>query len=97
MSSFKKGLIVTLILVFISPIFGVMLADMVGYHEPLDIAGEVLNRPDWTENFNWTPFLDYTVPGLPSEVGYIIAGFIGIGVILIIGLIINRMVKKNQK
>jgi len=89
--SFKKTLLITLVLVFVSPIFGVILADMVGYHEPLDVAAEVLNLPDLTENINWTPFLDYTVPGLPTEIGYIIAGFIGVGIILGISLILNRM------
>lgn len=91
--TFRKALIFTLILVFISPIFGVILADMVGYHEPLDVAAENLNLPDLTDTVNWTPFLDYTVPGLPTEVGYIVAGIIGISIILGIGFIINKMVK----
>jgi len=91
----RKALIVMLILIFISPIFGVILADMVGFHEPLDLAAEALNLPDFTEDINWTPFLDYTVPGLPSEVGYVIAGIIGIGVILIIGQGISRLVKRR--
>ena len=89
--SFKKTLLITLVLVFVSPIFGVILADMVGYHEPLDVVAETLNLPDLTENINWTPFLDYTVPGLPAEIGYIIAGFIGVGIIIGIGLILNRL------
>jgi len=90
--TFRKALILTLILVFISPIFGVLLADMVGYHEPLDVTAENLNLPDLTDVVNWTPFLDYTVPGLPAEIGYIIAGIIGISIILGIG-IINSVVK----
>lgn len=91
----RRALIAVLILVFISPIFGVILADMAGFHEPLDLAAEALNLPDFTENFNWTPFLDYTVPGLPDEAGYIVAGIIGIGVILVIGLGIKRLVKQS--
>jgi len=90
---FRKALMLTLILVFISPIFGVILADMVGYHEPLDVAAESLNLPDLTDVIKWTPFLDYTVPGLPDEIGYIIAGIIGISIILGIGFIINSVVK----
>jgi len=91
----KKALIAILILVFISPIFGVILADMVGFHEPLDVAAEALDLQDWSEDINWTPFFDYTVPGLPAEAGYIIAGTIGIAVILAIGLIINRLVRRS--
>ena len=91
--TFKKALIITLILVFISPIFGVILADMVGYHEPLDVAAEALNLPDLTEKINWTPLLDYSIPGLSAEVGYIVAGFIGVGIILGLGFIISKLVK----
>ena len=89
---FKKALIITLILVVISPIFGVILADIVGYHEPLDLAAELLNLQDLTEDINWTPFLDYTVPGLPAELGYIVSGLIGISIILAIGFIVSRLV-----
>jgi cobalt/nickel transport protein len=89
----KNALIVAVILIFISPIFGVILADIVGFREPLDVAAEELNLPDWTEDFNWTPFLDYTIPGLSAEIGYIIAGFIGFAIILGTGLILTRLSK----
>ncbi len=74
----------------VSPIFGVYLADMVGYHEPLDLVAERLNLPDYTEDFNWTPFLDYTVPGLPDWAGYIVSGLVGVSIILILGLAIMK-------
>ena len=93
--TFRKALILTLVLVLISPVFGVILADMMGYHEPLDVAAEALNLPDMTESLNWTPFLDYTVPGLPADVGYIIAGLIGISIILTVGFILNKIVKQR--
>ncbi|RLE74139.1 MAG: cobalamin biosynthesis protein, partial [Thermoprotei archaeon] len=64
----KKAIILTFILVIISPIFGVILADMVGYHEPLDLAAESLGLEDISEETNWTPFFDYTVPGLPDVI-----------------------------
>ncbi len=61
----------------ISPVFGVWLADLIWYREPLDVAAEAVNEVanktlgklilvDITEEINWTPFLDYTVPGLPD-------------------------------
>lgn len=89
----KNALILAVILILISPIFGVILADMVGFHEPLDVAAEELHLPDWTENFNWTPFLDYTIPGLSVEMGYIIAGFFGFAIILGIGLVLKKLLK----
>ncbi len=95
-SGYKKTFIIVLLLVLISPVFGVILADMVGYHEPLDVAAEVLNLSDLTEKFNWTPFLDYTIPGFPVEVGYIISGLLGVGIILSIGFLLNRLIEKGK-
>lgn len=91
----RKALLAILILILISPIFGVILADMVGYHEPLDIAAEVLNLAELTETINWTPLLDYAVPGMPAELGYVIAGLLGIAIILGIYLTLTRLVKRR--
>lgn len=91
----NKALIIIFLLVFISPVFGVVLADIVGYHEPLDVAAEVLNLSDLTEKINWTPFLDYSIPGLSAEVGYIVAGLIGIGIILGVGFILSRFMERK--
>lgn len=79
----------------VSPLFGVLLADVVGYHEPLDVAAEALNLQDLTESINWTPLMDYTVPGLPAELGYIISGLIGVGIILGLSLIFKRIIVKK--
>ncbi|OYT28115.1 MAG: cobalamin biosynthesis protein [Thermofilum sp. ex4484_82] len=87
----KKAIILTFILVIISPIFGVILADMVGYHEPLDLAAESLGLEDISEEINWTPFFDYTVPGLPDVIGYIIAGFIGVFIVLGLGIGLSKI------
>jgi cobalt/nickel transport protein len=93
----KKALIATLILVVVSPIFGVFLADLVGYHEPLDVAAEALGLEDLTETMNWTPLLDYMVPGLPAEVGYMLSGFIGVAIILAIGLAASRALRAMRR
>lgn len=90
----RTSLIVVTILILVSPIFGVTLADMVGFHEPLDIAAEELNLQDWSEDINWTPFFDYTVPGLSPALGYIISGFLGVAVILGAGLVFKGLVKQ---
>lgn len=85
---YKKALMIIIVLTLISPLFGVVLSDIVGYHEPLDIAAEMLNLKDISEDVNWTPLFDYTVPGLPDVIGYVVSGFIGIAIILAIGYII---------
>jgi len=92
----RKYWILIGILLIISPIFGIILADIVGYHEPLDVAAEKLGLEDLTEQMNWTPFLDYTVPGIPDEIGYIIAGLIGIFVIFIIGYILQYLAGRRK-
>lgn len=88
---YRNALIAVAALLAISPLFGVILSEAVGYHEPLDIAAEAVGLEDLTEQTNWTPFLDYTVPGLPDEVGYIVAGVIGVAVVLALGLGIARL------
>lgn len=87
----KKGLLLALILVLISPIFGIYLSDLVGYREPLDLAAEMLGLQDYTERINWTPFLDYTVPGLPDWAGYVISGLIGIMIIFGLGMLVIKV------
>ncbi len=86
-----KALIIIILLILISPVFGIILADIVGYHEPLDVAAELLGLKDIGEEINWTPFFDYKVPGLPDVIGYIISGFIGVGIILGIGYIAYKI------
>ena len=92
----SKPMLITIILVIISPIFGVILADIVGYHEPLDVAAEKLGLQDISENINWTPFFDYTVPGLNPIVGYIISGLIGIAVIISIGYALSKITGERR-
>ena len=91
----RRALLATVVLVLVSPVFGVILADMVGYHEPLDVAAELIGLPDKSEELNWTPFFDYTVPGLPDTVGYIVAGFIGVVVILAMGAVLQRIAARR--
>lgn len=87
---FKRAWVTIFVLLLVSPLFGVILADIVGYHEPLDVAAELLGKKDLTEEVNWTPFLDYTIPWLPAEIGYIVSGFIGVAVITFIGFLAKK-------
>lgn len=93
----KKILVATTLLIFMSPLFGVILADTMGFHEPLDLAAKILNLQDLSETFNWTPLFNYKIPSLPPEVGYIISGFIGVILIFIAGLAINKLLKKIKR
>ncbi|ALU11381.1 cobalamin biosynthesis protein [Ignicoccus islandicus DSM 13165] len=88
----RRLLQVVVIGLFVSPLFGVIGADLVGYHEPLDVAAEALHLKEM--EFNWTPFSDYTVPGVPDAIGYIIAGIIGISVIFAVGYILAKTAEK---
>ena len=87
---FKRAWVTIFVLLLVSPLFGVILAEIVGYHEPLDVAAELLGKRDLTEEVNWTPFLDYTIPWLPAEIGYIVSGFIGVAVIMFIGFLAKK-------
>lgn len=93
----KRFIIFLSILILISPICGVILADMVGYHEPLDLAAERIGLKDISEQINWTPFYDYSVPGLPAEIGYIISGFIGVAIIIGIGYLLKQTIGEKEK
>jgi len=92
LGGYKKNFILIIMLLIVSPVFGVYLADLVGYHEPLDVAAEELKLHDITEYINWTPLIDYTFPGLVDWAGYIVSGFIGVGVIMLIGYILKKLV-----
>jgi cobalt/nickel transport protein len=88
-----KALVLIGVIILTSPVFGIILSDRVAFHEPLELTAEELGLQDSTEDLNWTPFLDYTVPNLLPEMGYILTGFLGIGLILVIGKILVRVLK----
>lgn len=92
----RKAVITIVALIIISPLFGVILADAVGYHEPLDVAAEKLGLKDIIDKLNWTPFLDYSVPGLPATIGYIISGFIGVAAVLGLGYLIKVVLGRKS-
>jgi len=90
----RRWLILVLVLVVVSPLFGVIGAEIVGYHEPLDLAVERaceklgIEPPDVSY---WSGLLpDYTVPGLNDVVGYIISGLVGVAILLIPYAVVRR-------
>jgi len=90
---YKKAFTLIGLLLVISPIFGVYLASLIGYHEPLDIAASMLGLNETTEEINWTPLLDYTVPGLPDWLGYIVSGVIGVLVVLVLAFVFLKLTR----
>ncbi|HDM92226.1 MAG TPA: cobalamin biosynthesis protein [Candidatus Korarchaeota archaeon] len=85
----KRVLLTIVVLVIVSPLFGVIGAELVGYHEPLEVAAEKIGLEE--SEPVWSGILpDYTVPGLPDTIGYILAGFVGVGVLLIPALLRGR-------
>ncbi|MEM1898114.1 MAG: PDGLE domain-containing protein [Sulfolobales archaeon] len=89
----RKTFITLLILLFLSPFFGVYLADLTGYHEPLDIVAEELGLTE--AEFNWTPLKDYKFPGLPDFAGYVVSGAVGLAIIIAIGYLIKHLAVVN--
>ncbi len=85
----RRSHLLILILVLVSPIFGVIGAEIVGYHEPLDVAAEMIglgeSEPIWSGIFP-----DYTVPGVPDVIGYVISGLVGVGVLLLPAVLRGR-------
>ena len=91
---YGKALLVIVVLAIISPVFGVILADAVGYHEPLDVAAETLGLKE--EDIEWgSPLPDYSVPGLDPVTGYIRSGIVGAAVVFGIAYLLSRVSKKE--
>lgn len=88
LSKYKRPLAAIAALLALSPVFGVILAERVGYHEPLDVAAERLGLREWSLP-EWSPFPDYTVPGLPDTLGYALSGLAGVALILALGLALS--------
>lgn len=89
----RRALLVIAALALVSPLFGVYLAELVGYHEPLDLVAELLGLEEATEEITWTPLLDYTVPGLPPWLGYAVSGLLGAAIVLALGHLLLKLLK----
>lgn len=92
----RRTLAAVAMLVVLSPIFGVWLAEAVGYAEPLDHVAEALGLEDISEQVNWTPFFGYMVPGLPDWLGYMATGAVGAAIFLAIAYLAERASKRGR-
>lgn len=87
---YRRAIMAIVLLVLVSPLFGIVLAERLGYTEPLEVAAEKLGlheHPVW----EWSPLADYTFPGLPDTLGYIVSGLIGVALIILVGLALARL------
>lgn len=91
---YGRALLIIMILAVISPVFGVILADAFGYHEPLDLAAESLGLREI--DIEWgSPLPDYSVPGLDPVTGYIISALVGAAVVSGVAYLISRVSRKG--
>lgn len=88
----RKTLLTLLVLLVLSPFFGVFLAEELGYHEPLDLVAEELGLNE--SEYTWTPLKEYTVPGLPDWLGYIVCGVLGVLIIVLAGFVMKTMIRR---
>lgn len=86
----RKYALLLITLLLVSPVFGVVLAEIMNYHEPLDVAAEELGLSE--AEIEWTPFRDYAFPGLPDWAGYVVSGAVGVLLILAAGHVIKKLV-----
>lgn len=90
----RKILIITIVLVLISPIFGIILPEILQSEEYIESLVDktqpiiVIEYP--------TPFKEYTIQGLPMSVSYAISALIGYGIIIIIYYIVNYILIKKK-
>ena len=85
----RRAYILIVVLVALSPLFGVIGAEIVGYHEPLDVAADKAGIKE-SEPL-WRGILpDYTFPGLGSISGYMLAGLMGVLILLLPALLAGR-------
>lgn len=87
----RKVVLVTAILIIISPIFGVVLPDLLQSEEYIESLAEGLEPVIAVEY--WTPFKEYTIYGLPEWLSYMISAILGYAIILTIYYAILRFVK----
>ncbi len=84
-----RALTLIVALVLISPIFGVIGAEAVGYTEPLEVTAEMIGLK---EKVLWPGlFPDYTVSGLPDVLGYVVSGLVGVAILLMPVLLRDRL------
>lgn len=90
----RKYLMLLITLLLVSPLFGVVLAEIINYREPLDLAAEELGLTEM--EIEWTPLRDYTFPGLPEWAGYIVSGALGVALIIVIGYVIKEFAADEE-
>lgn len=76
----------------ISPLFGIVLAEKTGYHEPLDIAAEKLGLHEKT--LYHTPLQEYRIPGVNPLIAYAATALLGALAITAAGCLAAKVARK---
>ncbi|AEA47806.1 PDGLE domain-containing protein [Archaeoglobus veneficus] len=88
----KKVYIAIAVMVALSPLFAYA-AELVGYSEPLENAAEMIGLEEHPIYSGVLP--DYTVPGLDSYSGTLIAGIVGTVITLGVGYGLGAVLRKS--
>lgn len=89
----RRALAGVLVLVLLAPVFG-WAADAVGYTEPIDVAAERTDAGEHETTLSSGLLPDYSVPGLGSGVGTLIAGVVGTALTLGVALAAGRLLER---
>ncbi len=86
----KKALLFILLIAVLSPFFGIM-ADRVGYSEPLENVAEKHEAEEKTVYEGLLP--DYTVPGLNINIGTLLSAIVGTFIVFGVVLLWVKVVR----
>lgn len=91
----KKLILVLVMLIIVSPIFGVILPEMLQSEEFIESLAEIA-EPVLQIHYN-APLKDYTIPGFPEWVGYMVSSAIGLVIIVLVYYTIAKIMEKCMR
>ena len=89
----QRALLGLLVLVVLAPVFG-WASGVVGYAEPLENAAEETGAADAAEPINPGLLPDYSVPGLSSPLGTLVAAVVGTTLTLAVAVGVGRLLNQ---
>jgi len=91
----RRAALAVLALVLAAPVFG-LAATATGYTEPLTIAAEATGASSEATHAGPTTLADYAVPGLPSPVGTLLSGLLGVAVVFVVATGLGRLASEHR-
>ena len=92
---FRSALLVLLALVVLAPVFG-WAAGQVGYAEPMENAAEATGAADQADALHRGLMPDYSVPGLGSAAGTLVAALAGTALTLTVATGFGRLLANGN-